>query len=109
MVAHVEFESFCSSCRAIFPTSALQHFMDFYELEFPIAADFPNTYEISKKITGKMGEAMLEIFNRAQLNTIERHAYNAPLYNTVASLRLNLTHSQKQSTKGSRACYQTYP
>ena len=99
MVAHVEFESFCSSCRAIFPTSALQHFMDFHDLEFPNTADFLNTYKISKIISGKMGEAMLKIFNRAQLNTIDRHAYNVPLYNTVASLRLNLTHSQKTKSE----------
>ena len=97
MVTHVEFESFCSSCRAIFPTSALQHFMDYHDLEFPVAAEFPNTYEISKLISGKIGEAMLDIFNRAQLSTIDRHAYNPPLYNTVASLRLTLTHGQKST------------
>ena len=46
-----------------------------------------------------MGEAMLKIFNRAQLNTIDRHAYNVPLYNTVALLQLNLTHSQKTKSE----------
>ena len=97
MFPHVEYESFCSSCRAIFPTSALQHFVDFHDLDFPRTAEFPNTYEISKIISGKIGEDMLEVFNRTQLHTIDRHAYNAPLYSTVASLRLNLTHRHKST------------
>lgn len=109
MIPHVQFESSCSSCRAILPTPALQHFAEFHDFELPVTTSIPDLYEISKLVLGKVGEDMNEYFNRVQLNTIDRHAYNTPLFSTVASLRFTMPQKNiKQCTEDSGKSYLTY-